>query len=251
MPTGPWTSYPNWLPRNRALRPAFDAVDPVRLAGASKSGRQDISPQIADRGTRHGTPRGVRGDCYKPSARSATRAQRWPSTWPGPGGVKSWYAASASRRMGRVYAARGGQSPVGVSRFGQPDHMHGAIVGRPGSVLLRARFQVTLPGLSSRSLWTRFERRSRGCPTLAPTVRSRREVSVRRYDRGSSGAATSDTTTQTPVTGRVVRVWAVTSGRCGWFSGWRRADSRRLCRVPGLTGLACVARRRPRTSGVT
>jgi pimeloyl-ACP methyl ester carboxylesterase len=26
MPTGPWTSCPNWLPRNRALRPAFDAV---------------------------------------------------------------------------------------------------------------------------------------------------------------------------------------------------------------------------------
>ena len=38
---------------------------------------------------------------------------------------------------------------------------------------------------------------------------------------------------QTPVTGRVARVWAVTSDRCGWFSGWRRADSRRLCRVPG------------------
>ena len=56
---------------------------------------------------------------------------------------------------------------------------------------------------------------------------------------------------ETPVTGRVARVWAVTSGRCGWFSGWRRADSRRLCRPPGLTGKACVARRRPRTFGVT
>ena len=25
-------------------------------------------------------------------------------------------------------------------------------------------------------------------------------------------------------------VWAVTSDLCGWFSGWRRADPRRLCR---------------------
>jgi hypothetical protein len=32
------------------------------------------------------------------------------------------------------------------------------------------------------------------------------------------------------VTVRVARVWAVTSDRCCWFSGWRRGDSRRLCR---------------------
>src|SRR5215210_153231 len=31
---------------------------------------------------------------------------------------------SATRRTGRVYGARGGQSPVGVSPTGQPDHMH-------------------------------------------------------------------------------------------------------------------------------
>src|SRR3954447_10456638 len=28
---------------------------------------------------------------------------------------------------------------------------------------------------------------------------------------------------ETPVTGRMARVWAVTSDGCGWFSGWRRA----------------------------
>jgi hypothetical protein len=38
---------------------------------------------------------------------------------------------------------------------------------------------------------------------------------------------------QTAVTGRVPGAWAVTSGCCGWFSGWRRADSRLLCRLPG------------------
>ena len=46
-------------------------------------------------------------------------------------------------------------------------------------------------------------------------------------------------------------VWAVTSDPSGWFSGWRRADSRLLCRLLGLTGSARVARRRPRTTGVT
>jgi len=56
---------------------------------------------------------------------------------------------------------------------------------------------------------------------------------------------------QTPVTVIVLGAWAVTSGLSGWFSGWRRADSRRLCRLLGLTGKACVARRRPRTAGVT
>jgi hypothetical protein len=40
------------------------------------------------------------------------------------------------------------------------------------------------------------------------------------------------------------------SGGCGWFSGWRRADSRVSCRL-GLTHKASVARRRPRTFGVT
>ena len=58
-------------------------------------------------------------------------------------------------------------------------------------------------------------------------------------------------TLETALTVKVAGVWAVTSGRCGWFSGWRRADSRLLCRLPCLTGKACVARRRPRTSGVT
>jgi hypothetical protein len=53
------------------------------------------------------------------------------------------------------------------------------------------------------------------------------------------------------VTVKVAVVWAVTSDRCGWFSGWRRADSRVLRRLPGLTGKASVARRRPRTFGVT
>jgi hypothetical protein len=46
--------------------------------------------------------------------------------------------------------------------------------------------------------------------------------------------------------------WAVTSDPSGWFSGWRRADPRLLCRLPAcLTGKGCVARRRPRTFGVT
>ena len=45
-------------------------------------------------------------------------------------------------------------------------------------------------------------------------------------------------------------VWAVTSDPCGWFSGWRRADSRLPRRSLWLTGKACVARRRPRTAGV-
>jgi integrase len=35
------------------------------------------------------------------------------------------------------------------------------------------------------------------------------------------------------LTVRVALVWAVTSDRCGWFSGWRRADSSVLCRLPG------------------
>jgi hypothetical protein len=79
-----------------------------------------------------------------------------------------------------------------------------------------------------------------------PTTRlSRRTEADARKGRGPGAQG------ETPVTVRVAWVWAVTSDRCGWFSGWRRADSRRLCRVPGLTGLACVARRRPRTSGVT
>ena len=38
---------------------------------------------------------------------------------------------------------------------------------------------------------------------------------------------------------------------CGLFSGWRRADSQSNRRPAGLTGLALVARRRPRTFGVT
>jgi hypothetical protein len=46
-------------------------------------------------------------------------------------------------------------------------------------------------------------------------------------------------------------VWAVTSDPTGRSSGWRRADSRLLRRLLGLTGKACVARRRPRTFGVT
>jgi hypothetical protein len=53
------------------------------------------------------------------------------------------------------------------------------------------------------------------------------------------------------VTVRVASVWAVTSDRCGWFSGWRRADSSVLRRLAGLTGNPSVARRRPRTFGVT
>jgi hypothetical protein len=48
-----------------------------------------------------------------------------------------------------------------------------------------------------------------------------------------------------------VTVWAVTSDATGWFSGRRRADPRRLCRLLGLTGEGSVARRRPRTLGVT
>jgi hypothetical protein len=43
----------------------------------------------------------------------------------------------------------------------------------------------------------------------------------------------------------------VASDPCGWLSGWRRADSQSNRRPAGLTGLALVARRRPRTFGVT
>jgi hypothetical protein len=46
-------------------------------------------------------------------------------------------------------------------------------------------------------------------------------------------------------------VWAVASGRCGWFSGRRRADSLTFCRPVGVTDGCFVARRRPRTAGVT
>ena len=44
---------------------------------------------------------------------------------------------------------------------------------------------------------------------------------------------------------------ALLSDRCGWFSGWRWADSRVPRRPCGLTGVASVARRFPRTFGVT
>jgi hypothetical protein len=53
------------------------------------------------------------------------------------------------------------------------------------------------------------------------------------------------------VTVRVALVSAVTSDRCGWFWGWRRADSPVLRRLSGLTGKPCVDRRRPRTFGGT
>ena len=46
-------------------------------------------------------------------------------------------------------------------------------------------------------------------------------------------------------------VWAVTSDLSGWFWGWRRADSESARRPVGLTGKGRVARRRPRTFGVT
>jgi hypothetical protein len=54
-----------------------------------------------------------------------------------------------------------------------------------------------------------------------------------------------------PVTVIVCAVWAVTSDRCGWFSGWRRAGPSIPGHRLGLTSTACVARRRPRTFGVT
>jgi hypothetical protein len=44
---------------------------------------------------------------------------------------------------------------------------------------------------------------------------------------------------------------SVLSGRCGLVLGRRRADSLCHCRPVGLTGFRCVARRRPRTTGVT
>ena len=56
---------------------------------------------------------------------------------------------------------------------------------------------------------------------------------------------------ETAVTVIVSWVWAVTSDPTGRSSGWRRADSRLLRRLLGLTGKACVARRRPRIAGVT
>ena len=37
------------------------------------------------------------------------------------------------------------------------------------------------------------------------------------------------------LTERVARSGRLTSGRCGWFSGWRRADSLTFCRPIGLT----------------
>ena len=64
-------------------------------------------------------------------------------------------------------------------------------------------------------------------------------------------SATALAALQTAVTVSVLGVWAVTSDPSGWFSGWRRADSRLLRRLLGLTGKACVARRRPRIAGVT
>jgi hypothetical protein len=44
---------------------------------------------------------------------------------------------------------------------------------------------------------------------------------------------------------------AVVSGRPGWVSGWRRADSYCACRSADLTNMRCVARRHPRIPGVT
>jgi hypothetical protein len=55
----------------------------------------------------------------------------------------------------------------------------------------------------------------------------------------------------TAVTVRVLVARMMLSGRCGLFSGGRRADSRLPSRLCGLTGKASVARRRPRTFGVT
>jgi hypothetical protein len=73
-----------------------------------------------------------------------------------------------------------------------------------------------------------------GRPRIGGAERVRRPPTVRRISA---------------VTVRVGWVWAVTSDRCGWFSGWRRADSSVLCRLAGLTGNSSVARRRPRTFG--
>lgn len=47
------------------------------------------------------------------------------------------------------------------------------------------------------------------------------------------------------------RGWAVSSDRSGWFSGWRRADPQSARRPVGLARKGSVARRRPRTFGVT
>jgi hypothetical protein len=50
----------------------------------------------------------------------------------------------------------------------------------------------------------------------------------------------------------ILRFRAMASGAFDWFPGWRRADSRVFGRPGvGLTLAARVARRRPRTGGVT
>src|SRR5271165_2708365 len=70
-------------------------------------------------------------------------------------------------------------------------------------------------------------------------------------ERNARLASVSSRARETALTVIVFGVWAVTSDLSGWFSGWRRADSRLLRRLLGLTGKASVARRRPRTAGVT
>ena len=71
---------------------------------------------------------------------------------------------------------------------------------------------------------------------------------------GSHELRTESSSPNSPIIQRHChRPWGrrtMTSDRCGCLSGWRRADSQSNRRPAGLAGLALVARRRPRTSGV-
>ena len=136
-----------------------------------------------------------------------------------PGDPSSREQESArSRACPRTRGASSARQPPGRRR--------GTAPARLSALLLE-----TAPACASRGI---------GASSGAPSSLLLRTTSKRAAD-GS----------ETTVTVIVLVAWAVTSGLSGWFSGWRRADSRRLCRLLGLTGKACVARRHPRTAGVT
>jgi hypothetical protein len=90
-------------------------------------------------------------------------------------------------------------------------------------------------------------RRQDTCSASKPNVLLAQGAGMRRARETGPGYACE----QSAVTVKVAVVWAVTSDQFGWFSGWRRADSETARRPAGLTGKASVARRRPRTFGVT
>jgi hypothetical protein len=172
-----------------------------------------------------------------------------------PGGVRSATddAAAPIAWLARNRAPRTGEVLTRLQRHGWTLKLPDPAAATQSELWASARFA----GVKQARAAARPFRGARRSPDALDTRRPAGRDDVGTGDRAARRAARVTVGgrlshgSQTAVTGKMTWVWAVTSDGCGWFSGWRRADSRLLCRLAGLTGKACVARRRPRTFGVT